>query len=214
MARRKVGNLLALAVLSVVTQRPMHPYEMASMLRARGKDADMGIKWGSLYTVVRNMEKHGLIEAVETVRQGGRPERTVYRITDAGSAELVDWVRELISVPERERTRFQAGLSVMAALSPDEVQRLLRHRLDLVEREATDKREAFEQHSEELPRLFLIENEYELALLDAELTWVRALLDELSSGTFAGIDQWRAFHATGELPPELAELAERGSVTD
>ncbi|MCP3803019.1 PadR family transcriptional regulator [Allokutzneria sp. A3M-2-11 16] len=214
MARRKVGNLMALAVLSVLVQRPMHPYEMASMLRARGKEADMGIKWGSLYTVVRNMEKHGLIEAVETVRQGARPERTIYRITDDGRAEMVDWVRELISVPERERTRFQAGLSVLAALAPDEVERLLRQRLALLEEETDDKRAAHERHSGEMPRLFLIENEYELALLDAELTWVRALLDELGAGTFAGIEVWRRFHETGELPAELAEMAERGSVKD
>ena len=214
MARRKVGNLMALAVLSVLVQRPMHPYEMASMLRARGKEADMGIKWGSLYTVVRNMEKHGLIEAAETVRHGGRPERTIYRITDDGRAEMVDWVRELISVPERERTRFQAGLSVLAALAPDEVERLLRQRLALLEQETDDKRAAHERHAGEMPRLFLIENEYELALLDAERAWVRALLDELSAGTFAGIEQWRRFHETGELPAELAEIAERGSVKD
>ncbi|WP_086829633.1 PadR family transcriptional regulator [Allokutzneria sp. NRRL B-24872] len=214
MARRKVGNLMALAVLSVLAQRPMHPYEMASMLRARGKDADMGIKWGSLYTVVRNMEKHGLIEAAETVRQGGRPERTIYRITDEGRAEMVDWVRELISVPERERVRFQAGLSVLAALGPDEVESLLRQRLALLEREREDKRAAHERDSAEVPRLFLVENEYELALLDAELTWVRAVLDELSEGSFAGLDQWRALYETGEVSAELAELAERGSVTD
>ncbi|HZC27992.1 MAG TPA: PadR family transcriptional regulator, partial [Actinopolymorphaceae bacterium] len=72
--RRKVGNLLALAVLSAVVERPMHPYEMASVLRERGKDNDMKIKWGSLYTVVQNLEKHGLLEATESMRQGGRPE--------------------------------------------------------------------------------------------------------------------------------------------
>src|ERR687888_1769422 len=96
--RRPVRNLRALAVLTVVLQRPMHPYEMASVLRARGKDQDMPIKWGSLYTVVRNLEKHGLLEAAESGRQGGRPERTVYRITEAGRAEVEDWVRELVSV--------------------------------------------------------------------------------------------------------------------
>ena len=90
---RKVGNLLALAVLTAVIERPMHPYEMASVLRARSKGDDMEIKWGSLYTVVRNMTKHGLLEACETERQGGRPERTIYRITEPGRAELIHWTR-------------------------------------------------------------------------------------------------------------------------
>ena len=62
----------------------MHPYEMAATMRERGKEQNMKIKWGSLYTVVQNLEKHGFIAATETSRQGRRPERTVYAITDAG----------------------------------------------------------------------------------------------------------------------------------
>ena len=212
--RRRVGNLLALAVLATVVQRPMHPYEMASMLRERGKDQDMKIKWGSLYTVVQNLEKHGLIEATESLRQGGRPERTVYRITDAGRAELVDWARELVSTPEREQPRFEAGLSVLAALPPDEVKSLLQQRLALLDEQLAAQRDALAQHGGEIPRLFLLENEYDLAVREAEAAWVRALLDELTDGTFPGLAQWQAFHQTGRVPPELAEIAERGSTTD
>src|ERR1700716_614475 len=111
----------------------MHPYEMASLLRTRGKERDMKIKWGSLYTVVQNLEKHGLVEATESVRQGGRPERTIYRLTDAGREELEDWVRELVSTPEPEQRRFEAGLSVLGILPPDEAMSLLRQRLGLLE---------------------------------------------------------------------------------
>ena len=78
--RRKVANLLALAVLATVVTRPMHPYEIASVLRARSKDRDLEIKWGSLYRVVENLERHGFLAPVHSERQGGRPERTVYRI--------------------------------------------------------------------------------------------------------------------------------------
>ena len=212
--RRKVANVLALAVLGTVVQRPMHPYEMASMLRERGKDQDIKIKWGSLYTVVGNLEKHGLIEAAETARQGGRPERTVYRITDAGRAELVDWVRELVSTPEREQPRFEAGLSMLGALAPDDAIDLLRRRLDVLEGQLAEQRETLARHSAELPRLFLIENEYDLALREAEAAWVRAVLGELTDGTFPGLAQWREYHETGRLPPEFAEIAERGSTRD
>ncbi|HJQ46358.1 MAG TPA: PadR family transcriptional regulator [Amycolatopsis sp.] len=209
--RRKVANLLALAVLGTVVQRPMHPYEMASMLRERGKDQDMKIKWGSLYTVVGNLEKHGLIEAAETAREGARPERTVYRITDAGRAELVDWVRELVSTPEREQPRFEAGLSHLGALTPDDAIELLRRRLEVLDAQLAEQRDLLARHSTELPRLFLIENEYDLALREAEAAWVRALLAEMADGTFPGLAQWREFHQTGQLPPEYAEIAERGS---
>ena len=100
--KRKVNNLLALAVLSVIVERPMHRYEIASMLRDRGKDRDMDIKWGSLYTVVQNLDKAGFLEVAGNERDGARPERTIYRITAAGRAEMIDWTRELIAVPEPE----------------------------------------------------------------------------------------------------------------
>ncbi|KAA9148783.1 PadR family transcriptional regulator [Amycolatopsis acidicola] len=209
--RRKVGNLLALAVLSAVVQRPMHPYEMASILRERGKDKDMPIKWGSLYTVVGNLEKHGFLEAAESRREGGRPERTVYRITDAGRAELVDWARELVATPEPEQSRFQAGLSVLAIIPPTDVITLLRGRLDTLAGQLESQRKALTEAAAEIPRLFLIETEYELAIREAEAAWIKALLHELTEGTFPGLGQWQAFHDTGRLPPELTELAERGS---
>jgi DNA-binding PadR family transcriptional regulator len=212
--RRKVGNLLALAVLSVLVQRPMHPYEMASVLRARGKDEDMEIKWGSLYTVVRNLEKHHLIEAIESARQGGRPERTIYRITDAGREELVDWTRELVGTPEFERPSFKAGLSIAGILAPDEFAGLLEQRLARLEERLAARRDAVAQASNEVPRLFLIEEEYDLAVREAEVAWIRALLTELTTGSFPDLEMWREFHRTGAIPPELAELAERGSTAD
>ncbi|MDP4503574.1 PadR family transcriptional regulator [Nonomuraea turcica] len=208
--RRPVANLLALAVLTVVVQRPMHPYEMASVLRARGKDQDMPIKWGSLYTVVRNLEKHGLLEAVESTRQGARPERTVYRITDAGREEAEDWTRELLSTPRPEPSSFEAGLSVMGGLGPGEVAPLLRQRLELLERRIEADLADLERERRELPRLFLLESEYALAMREAEAGWVRSLLAELEAGTFPGQDAWRAYRESGRLPADVEHLAERG----
>ncbi|MEH1168189.1 PadR family transcriptional regulator [Micromonospora sp. CPCC 205539] len=207
--QRKVGNLLALAVLSALVQRPMHPYEIATALRSWGKDQDMEFKWGSFYTVIRNMDKHDMIEAVESVREGRRPERTVYRITDAGRAELVDWARELVSTPMPEQPRFRAGLSVLAALHPDEATELLRQRLDLLDDAIRQDRATLDGHLREVPRLFLVESEYDLALRAAEAAWLRTLLAELTAGTYPGLDSWRAYHETGDVPAELTELAER-----
>jgi DNA-binding PadR family transcriptional regulator len=192
--RRKVGNLLALAVLSVVVQRPMHPYEMATLIRERGKDDDMPIKWGSLYTVVGNMHKHGLLRAIETEKQGGRPERTVYEITEAGREELADWARELVSTPEPEHPRFKAALSVLGALGPDEVQALLRQRLAIVEAAIESRRASLEHDRGQTLRLFLLEEEYDLALREREASWIRDLIGELADNTFPDLEGWRAFH--------------------
>ena len=208
--KRKVANLMALAVLATVVQRPMHRYEMASVMRARGKDRDMDIKWGSLYTVVQNLEKNGYLESIGITRQGARPERTVYQITDAGRDELVGWTRELIAEPEAEHTRFIAGLSVLAVLTPQDVVDLLRLRLDRLTETIDTLRRQLEQASD-VPRLFLIEDEYRIAMTRAEADWTRSLLDELSSGTFPHLDVWRRWHESGDIPAEFTDLAERGT---
>jgi DNA-binding PadR family transcriptional regulator len=208
--RRKVDNLLALAVLALAVERPMHPYEMATLLRERGKDESIEIKWGSLYTVVRNLARHGFLEATETVREGRRPERTVYRATEAGRAEMEDWLRELIGTPEKEYPRFEAALSLLPGLPPDEVRDLLQRRLAALEAaiERTETRLA--EHGAGIPRLFLIESEYYLTLQRAEVQWVRSLLAELADGTFPGLDIWRRFQETGQVPPELLDELEKG----
>lgn len=212
--RRKVGNLLALAVLATVHQRPMHRYEMASIMRARGKDQDMDIKWGSLYTVVENLAKHGFLEAIGHTRQGARPERTVYQITDAGRREMLDWTRELISIPSPEHPSFAAGLSVLSTLPPSEAIALLQTRLSLIDESIARKRAALAEYRKDVPRLFLVEAEYELAIIGAEAAWTRSLLEELTSGTYPSLSLWQAWHATGAVSPDLAELAERGAVPD
>ena len=70
--RRKLSNPLALAVMALLTEQPMHPYEIAQTLRRRGKDATTKINYGSLYTVVQNLEKHGFVE-VDGRAAAGQP---------------------------------------------------------------------------------------------------------------------------------------------
>jgi DNA-binding PadR family transcriptional regulator len=211
--RRKVSNLLALSLLTLLTERPMYPYEMASMLRARGKDNAIKINWGSFYTVVQNLEKYGFIEAVEVAREGRQPERTTYQVTDAGRAELEDWLRELLSVPEREHSSFEAALSEAAVLPPDD---LLQQRLATLEKANDQLQAQLTTLTTQLPRLFLIESEYYLAQRRAEEEWVRGLLGEFTGGEFPGLDDWRHFHATGEVPDDVRVLAEleRGRVAE
>jgi DNA-binding PadR family transcriptional regulator len=204
--RRKVGNLTALAVLAVLAPgQPMHPYEIARVLRRTGKEHDMRIKWGSFYTVVRNLERHGFIDATGRDREGRRPERTIYAITDAGRAELGDWARELVATIEAEQSRFEAALSVIGVLAPDEAAELLGRRLRGLDAEIAARGAALEQARDQVARIFLVEAEYALAMRRAEAEWVRSLLVELAGGTLPGLAGWRDYHATGRVPDDLAE---------
>jgi DNA-binding PadR family transcriptional regulator len=204
--RRKVGNLLALSLLSLLAQQPSYPYEMAQTLRARGKDQNFKINWGSLYTVVANLEKNGFIAESGTAREGRQPERTTYQITERGRAELRDWLSELLSVPEDERGGFVTALSEAGILPPDEVIALLTARLATLDRENAKQQSDLSLWTERLPRVLLIETEYQLAMRVAQAGWLRGLLVELAAGSISGMDSWRRLHDTGEVPAEFAEL--------
>ena len=84
----------------------------------------------------------------------------------------------------------------------------------LLEEAIADQRVMLAKASQEIPRVFLVEGEYDLALREAEAAWVRSLLEELTTGSLSGIQLWRAWHETGQMPAELVDLAERGSTTD
>ncbi|MFF4185929.1 PadR family transcriptional regulator [Streptomyces sp. NPDC001691] len=205
--RRKLRNPLALAVMVLLAeQSSMHPYEIAQTLRQRGKEYSIKINYGSLYTVVQNLEKHGFVEVADVQRQGNRPERTLYALTPAGREEMLDWMAEIVSVPVHEFPIFETALSLMGVLPPDEVTALLEQRVNTLEVQAAGLRGALRKLSETLPRVFLVETEYQLHMVDAEVEWVRGFLKEVADGTLGGVEGWRAWHATGEVPEEWREL--------
>jgi DNA-binding PadR family transcriptional regulator len=196
MAARARNNPLALAVLMCLYERPMHPYEVASTLRQRRKDESVRLNYGSLYAVVGTLEKRRLIEPGEVEREGRLPERTVYRITDAGRLEAHDWLAELVSRPVKEYPAFEAGLSFLPALPPDEALQLLGDRALALEIElasARGTRDLVERRG--LPRLLWVESEYAAKMRAAELKYVKALIEDITAGELGGMEWWRAIHS-------------------
>jgi len=213
MPRWSRSNPLALAVLVCLYEKPMHPYEVAQTLRNRAKQESVRLNYGSLYAVVESLEKKGFIKATGTVREGKRPQRTVYEITDEGSVEMTDWLTELIGTPNKEYPAFMAGLSFLPALDPDDALAALRHRAEMLTVKLASQR-GIEKAARDagLPRIFGLESEYEEGQVVAELRFVTSLAEEMENGTLEGLDLWRLFqtedfdpeevHFTFELPKE------------
>jgi DNA-binding PadR family transcriptional regulator len=203
MPRQARSNPLALAVLVTLYEKPMHPYEVAQTLRTRAKQESVRLNYGSLYAVVEALEKRGLITARETVREGRRPERTVYEITDAGAREMIDWMTELIAVPAKEYPKFMAGLSFIGALTPDDALQNLRTRADALAFRLAQMRGGLKTaHDMGLPRLFALEAEYEEQQLATELHFVQSLIKDIDSGDLEGLEMWQSFHTDGTIPLE------------
>jgi DNA-binding PadR family transcriptional regulator len=197
--KRTNDNPLALAVLAVLSERPMHPYQISALLKQRRKHESIRLNYGSLYSVVDALHRDGLIVPHETVRAGKRPERTSYALTPAGEAELFRWLRELIAIPVKEYPQFAAGLSLLARLPREECVALLTERAGRLAQEIAHARAELDAAQRgdfgfPLPRLLLIEGEYELTLREAELAWTRRIAAEIADGTLP----WPGFRVDGD----------------
>lgn len=181
----------------------MHPYEMQQHMRERGHDAVIKLKGGSLYSTITRLQEAGLIESVETSREGRRPERTVYALTDAGRDGLVLWMEDLLATPIQEFPWFAAVLAFVSALHADDVVRLLERRSMLLEKNVAAGESVLQGMTKiGLPRLFGIEAEYGLAMTQAELEWVRATVDEIRDGRLPW-PQWDKPPFTGSYEEPL-----------
>ena len=177
-------NLLAFLVLNLLAEAPTHPYEMKRLIRWRGKDQLLTVNLDSLYHAIAQLERAALIEPVETEREGRRPERTVYRATESGLDELNAWMRDLLVEPTNEFPRFIAALAHLAVLTPAECRELLERRSLLLEAQIASV-EVGLRGSADLPRVFVVEAEFALALMRAEMEWLRSTIDELRGGRLA-----------------------------
>src|SRR5689334_18808562 len=116
---------LALAVLRLLHERPLHPYDLHKVIRERAIDQVVKVRAGSLYHTVTRLHRLELIEPVQVGRAGRRPERTVYAITDTGREEYATNLKALIRWPEEEYPVFAAAVEMLSSVDAQEAAHLL-----------------------------------------------------------------------------------------
>jgi DNA-binding PadR family transcriptional regulator len=210
MPSNKRSNLLALVVLSLLAERPLHPYELAAVIRERGLSSTVKLNFGALYSIIETLNRLALIVPVETQRQGRHPERTIYTISETGRAEFFDWLRVLLRTPVTEYTQFVAGLALIAHLSPPEAVLLLQDRMHALASQIEEQHSYLETCQQRgVDRLFLIEDEYRLAQHISERTWVEKLIREIENGTLTetrdSILRWKVARPDLAFLPALEE---------
>lgn len=174
---------LAVNVLSLLGQRPMHPYEMYSVMLGRHEDALVKVRPGSLYHAVERLERDGLVKSLGTDRPTGRPERTVYELTPEGHDALLDWVRSGLRQWQAEYPQFPLALALANNLPADAVVELLGEYLQSLDEEVAEMQAAVvEVKRRNLPESLWIENDYLLAVRRAERQWIATTVERLKTG--------------------------------
>jgi DNA-binding PadR family transcriptional regulator len=180
-------DLVGLTVLALLSQGERHTYDMHRQIVDTHKDFVVGLP-RSMYHAVGRLSRDGLIVPVETTREAGRPERTSYRITDAGRDELCARVNRLLRTPDRDTTPFVAALSYLGCLPVAEAREALAVRETTLDEAVTHARTHLDVLVKQLPRLLLVEIEYEIARTAEERDWVRAIIADLDSGALSWPD--------------------------
>jgi DNA-binding PadR family transcriptional regulator len=182
---------LALAVLGLLYEAPMHPYRMQQLIKERGKDEVINVRErASIYQTIDRLQREGLVAVAQTARDEKRPERTVYQLTAEGREMTQNWLREMLSTPAREFPAFPAALAFLPLLTPEDALRQLDVRIIRLEAELARVETALAGAARIVPRLFLIEEEFLRAVLRTELEWVHSLADDLRAGRLTWDDEW------------------------
>ncbi len=206
--RSKPQDLIGLATLALVSEQPHHPYEIQRLLKERHKAYAVG-KTRALYRAIEELDAAGLIEQLETSRDGKRPERTVYGITPEGREHLENWLADLLETPVHQDLAFNVAMGLIPYLSQDRAQAALTARTVSLSAAlvSLDESHRLLQEQLHLPRLVLLELEHSRALATAELEWVRSLLDDMESGRLVWNDEILVSHFAAINAAEQAQRA-------
>lgn len=174
---------LAMAVVELLHERNMHPYEMTQIMRDRRVDYRVKVRPGSLYHTVERLEAQGIIEVVGTQRQGRRPERTVYALTEAGRDVFVEQVRDMLATPHQEYPQYPVALSAANEIEQADAMEQLRMRvLTLRAQIASDQVLLDHLVARGLPKMYWIDAAYLHHQRQSELDWTEKLIADLEAG--------------------------------
>ncbi|HKN55670.1 MAG TPA: helix-turn-helix transcriptional regulator [Amycolatopsis sp.] len=174
---------LGIAVLELLHEKPMHPYEMAQLMRERYVDTRVNVKAGSLYHTVERLQGSGYIEVVDTQRDGRRPERTVYGMTEAGRDAFVERARQLLGDVVLEYPAYLSGLAVVDDLDKETVLLELEHRITRLRAAVAADRVVLERlESDKTPEIYWLDWRYSTDRRAFELEWTERLFEDLGTG--------------------------------
>ncbi|WP_418055490.1 PadR family transcriptional regulator, partial [Priestia megaterium] len=183
---------LALAILCLLIEEPMHPYRMQQLIKERGKDEVINVRYrNSIYQTIDRLHRDRAIVIQEKKQNEGRPDLIVYEVTEEGREAAYEWIRGMLSTPKQEFLEFPAAISFLALLTPEDVRKQLQKRVLALEKTLAYAEKQMEiAISRGIPRLFLLEVEYLRTMSLAELEWSQSIIDDIQGGKLKWDWEW------------------------
>jgi DNA-binding PadR family transcriptional regulator len=205
MANVSRPSSLGLVVLGMLIDEPMHAYRMQKLLKLWGKDKVVNIRRpASIYQTIERLIRLELVDVRKTVQTESHPDRIVYGITAKGRTTLRAWLRELLMAVGEEFPNFPAAVSMLALLTPEDARASFQSRAEAI-KAALKQLEEEKQAAGSVPRLFLLEDAFRAAILEAELKWLSAVISDLASGSLSWDEEWVRSISAQHKPPNQEE---------
>ncbi|SDU51794.1 PadR family transcriptional regulator [Gordonia westfalica] len=197
---------VAILVLGLLLERPMHPYEMVQTTVARREDRLAKFRAGTLYHAVDRLATNELIEVHEIRREGNRPERTVYAITEQGRRALTENLERILETRPEEYPELYLALSEAHGLPRNRVAELLERRVATMRADLADVEAAVtEIRSRGKPEMFFLDAGCRIATLNAQIAWLDDLVDRLRTHRIEWLDDPDSPYRVPTQPNSSAE---------
>lgn len=197
------ANPVRLLILGLLVEGPLHGHQIRRAADQSGIEQWGEVKVGSLYGMLRRLEREGLIEPVRVEQEGRRPQRTVYAITDDGRQELAIHREAALTQPALHSTTVEAALKWSAGLDHDALRERLDRRRVALAGALTELVAGRDLHRREghLSTASLAGYRRTELHLEAELAWheeIEAMLPEIAQET-----------AAASTAPEVTSITKR-----
>jgi DNA-binding PadR family transcriptional regulator len=175
---------IALAILCLLIEEPMHPYQMQKLIKERGNDEFINVRHrASIYQTIDRLLREGAIKVQGKKQNEGKPDIIVYEVTEEGRMAAFTWIRDMLSTPKQEFLEFPAAISFIMLLTPEDAKKQFEKRVSALEDSLAQIETQLQMvRTRGVPRLFLLEIEYKKAGFKAELEWVNSIIRDIELG--------------------------------
>jgi len=183
-------NALSMAALGLLTEGPRHPYDLYQVLMHRREDLIVKIRPGSLYHAIARLAGAGFVRAIGTDREGNRPERTTYEITENGRHVLEGTVGHHLANPLNEYPMFPVAVAQAQRLPRADVLQHLQYRCAELERETAVMKQTYRALLDNgKPPHIVLDLDYLISMRDSEIAWLTTTIAALDSGRLKWTEQ-------------------------
>jgi DNA-binding PadR family transcriptional regulator/ADP-ribose pyrophosphatase YjhB (NUDIX family) len=161
--------LTRLLILWLLSESPMHGYRIKRTLDDEAMRFWFSVDYGSVYAVLRTLEREGLVRQDAVEQEGARPPRRRYEITTAGREALADLLREAWVRLSDRGDPVDLALAARPELPEEEVEDLLGRRAEALQQRVRELRGL--ARSAPAPELV----PRHVALAEAELRWIESM---------------------------------------